>query len=127
MQIKVMGDLFRSIAWWKFVPDSSIFLNPAGGNTAAHSADGDWILAYLTGGAAVTVNIDRITASNEAAAWWIDPLTGTRMRIGTFATSGTETFIPPDGWEDAVLYVEKESRNCIKGVAAIPFRIQNNR
>ena len=110
IQMKVMGDLFRSISWWKLVPDPSVLSNPAGGNAAARSADGDWILAYLTGGGAVTVNMDRITASNKASACWIDPPTASRTRIGTFGTSGPETFSPPQGRQDAVLFIEKEPK-----------------
>jgi hypothetical protein len=109
MQMKVMGGLFRSIPWWRLVPDPSALIKSAEGSAAARSADGDWMLAYLTGGAAATVNLNRITASAKAEAWWVDPLTGARTRIGTFGTSGTDQFSPPQGWQDAVLYIEKES------------------
>jgi hypothetical protein len=45
----------------------------------------------------------------EAAIWWIDPLTGARTRIGNFPAYGTQSFVRPEGWEDAVLLVEKEN------------------
>jgi len=107
-QIRIMGDIFRSLTWWKLVPDPSVFEAPVMGNAAAVSADGDWIVVYLTGGASESIRLDRITASGRAKACWIDPLTGARRKIGTFGTSGTESFAPPEGWEDAVLLIEKE-------------------
>jgi hypothetical protein len=110
MQIKILGDVFRSITWWRLVPDPSIFIDSAKENVAARSADSDWMLAYLTGGASVTLNLDRITASDKARAWWIDPRTGERTKIGTFTTSGAGVFLPPGGWEDAVLLLEKETK-----------------
>jgi hypothetical protein len=109
-QMKVMGDLFRSIKWWHLVPDRSIFSDWATGNVAARSSDGDWILAYLTGTAAVNVKLSSITASDSVSAWWIDPLTGARTKIGVYPTSRSKEFTPPSGWQDAILFVEKEPK-----------------
>ena len=107
LQMKVLGGFFRSIEWWKLVPDQSIIVNPVQGSVAAHSADGDWIVAYLTGSAAVTLRLGGITVSDSAAAWWIDPLTGARTKIGTYPTSASPAFSPPSGWQDAILLIEK--------------------
>jgi hypothetical protein len=107
-QIKIMGDIFRSIAWWKLVPDLTIFTAPVMGNAAAYSPDGDCILVYLTGGASESLHLDRITAADMAVAHWINPENGVRIKIGEFSTKGVETFTPPEGWEDAVLIIGKE-------------------
>ncbi len=109
-QIQVMGDLFRSIQWWHLVPDRAVLLDWTTGNAAARSSDGDWILAYLTGNSPVNVKLSSITASDLASAWWVDPRTGARTKIGIFATSRTKEFTPPSGWQDAILFVEKEPR-----------------
>jgi hypothetical protein len=106
-QMKVLGDVFRSIEWWRLVPDRAIVTSGSKGDVAARSDGGDWILAYLTGDGPVTLDLRRITASRSAAAWWIDPLTGERRRIGTFATSENHVFTPPRGCEDAILLLEK--------------------
>jgi hypothetical protein len=106
-QIKVMGDLFRSIEWWRLVADQSIFSDWIKGNVAARSTGGDWILAYLTGNTAVNVKLSGITASDSASAWWVDPQTGARTNIGVFPTSRTKEFSPPTGWQDAILLIEK--------------------
>lgn len=107
-QMQVMGDFFRSIKWWHLVPDRSIFVDWITGNVAARSSDGDWILAYLTGSGAVNVKLSCITASDSASAWWIDPLTGARTKIGVYPTSRTKEFTPPNGWQDAILFIERE-------------------
>jgi hypothetical protein len=109
-QMKVLGSVFRSIEWWKLVPDQTILVHGIKGDVAARSAEGNWILAYLTSDAPVTCKLNRITASDAATAWWIDPLTGTRTKIGGFATSEDHTFSPPHGWQDAILLLEKQPR-----------------
>jgi len=106
LQMKVLGDLFRSIDWWKLLPDPSLVLNGAKGDVAARSASGDWILAYLTGPAPVTINLGGITAPGPVTGWWIDPLNGIRTRIGTFPSHGSRAFAPPGGWEDAILLLK---------------------
>jgi hypothetical protein len=109
-QMKVMGDLFRSIDWWRLVPDQSIFADWIKGDVAARSSAGDWILAYLTGNDRVNVKLSAITASDSASAWWVDPVTGARTSIGIFPTSRIKEFSPPSGWQDAILLIEKEPK-----------------
>ena len=35
MQMKIMGDIFRSLEWWKLVPDDSVFVEKTNGDIAA--------------------------------------------------------------------------------------------
>lgn len=107
LQMKVMGDFFRSIEWWKIIPDQLIFEKWINGDVAARSSDGDWIVAYLTDKAPVTLKLNCITVSKSATGWWINPISGDRTKIGTFKTSENKTFMLPDGWEDAVLFLER--------------------
>ncbi len=105
-----MGDLFRSIQWWRLVPDQSIFTDWIKGDVAARSSAGDWILAYLTSSDPINVKLSSITASDLAVASWVDPQTGARTAIGVFPTSRTKEFNPPSGWQDAVLLIEKQPK-----------------
>ncbi len=107
-QIKVLGGVFRSVSWWKLVPDQAMIKEGVKGDAAARSSDGEWILAYLTGDAPVTLDLHRMTASSSATAWWIDPLSGRRTPIGSFSTSGTARFLPPKGSEDSLLLLAAE-------------------
>ena len=108
-QMKVLSDLFRSIDWWRMVPDQSIFTDWIKGDVAARSSAGDWIVAYLTSHDPVNIKLSHITASDSASAWWVDPLTGARTAIGVFPTSRTKEFSPPAGWQDAVLLIKRKS------------------
>ena len=109
-QMVILGDLFRSIEWWELIPDQSVFADWIYGNVAARSKEGDLILAYLTKKDTVTIKMDYITASGTATGWWIDPQTGNRTKTGTYDVSGNQTFVPPAGWQDAVLLIRKEPK-----------------
>jgi hypothetical protein len=105
-QMKILGDFFRSFAWWKMVPDQSVFDNWINGNVAALSSDGDRIVAYLTAKTPVTINLNKITTSKTVNAWWVNPVTGERTRIGTYKTSANLTCKFSEDWQDAVLFIE---------------------
>lgn len=107
-QMKILGGFFRSIEWWKMIPDQMIFEKWINGNVAARSSDGDWIVAYLTDKSPVTIKLKNITSSNTVNGWWINPVTGERTMIGTFKTLENRTFSLPDGWQDALLLLEKQ-------------------
>jgi hypothetical protein len=99
----VLGQLMRSLSWWKLVPDQTVFSSAAGQNTAARSSDSTWVLVYLPANTSVTVKLDKIKTSDSATAWWVDPTAGTRTKIGTYTALGTKAFTAPNGWQDAVL------------------------
>jgi hypothetical protein len=107
LQMRVLGNLFRSMEWWKLVPDQSVFVTWIEGNAAARSKDGDWILAYFTQENPAIIKLNTITASELATGWWIDPQSGERTRIGTFFTSESRAFNLPKGWQDGILFLEK--------------------
>ena len=107
IQMKIMGDIFRGVEWWKLVPDNSVFVEAAPGNAAAISEDNDWIIGYLTTMKPVTVRLTTLSGLQKLTAWWIDPLTGKRKKIGTYAPSGNQIFFPPKDWQDAVLLIMK--------------------
>jgi hypothetical protein len=108
LQMKILGDFFRSIDWWKMVPDQTIFGKWTNGNVAARSSDGSWIVAYVTDKAPFSINLKYITASSNATGWWMNPLTGEKTRMDTFKTAESKSFIMPGGWQDAVLFLERK-------------------
>jgi Tol biopolymer transport system component len=119
--------VYRQIAtslpkWWARVPDPSVFVDGPGKgnvmNAAARSAAGDWILVYLPTRATVAVHLNKLTAAGKADAFWIDPKTGDRTRIGDYPTSGQQSFTPPGGWDDCVLLVAKSATAAEKPKAA---------
>jgi hypothetical protein len=94
--------LFESRHWWSLVPDTAHAVLTSGVGTfgasdyatAAWAADGSSVIAYLPSARPVTVSGARL-AGSTMTAWWYDPGSGTAIPIGTFATSGPQTFTPP--------------------------------
>ena len=107
-QMKIMGDIFRSLSWWNLVPDQSIFVNPMKGNAAARSSDDRWIIAYITHPGIVTITLKSMNSYRQLAAWWIDPITGERSEAGSFTPSGNKDFDLPLGWQDGILLIVKK-------------------
>jgi hypothetical protein len=115
------GALMRSREFWLLVPDTknSVLVSGYGsGSTlsvAARSTDGQTIIAYVPNGNAATITIDmtKITSAIDTAkCWWFNPSTGATTLIGTFATSGTQNFTPPDS-NDWVLVIDDADANLV--------------
>jgi hypothetical protein len=118
--MSVFKRVVTGIAWWKWVPDQSVFVDGPGNgphmNAAARSVDGDWVLIYLVGKGNVAIHTDKITTSTQCKATWFDPRTGKATDAGTFPTGNlgegtfpqkaSQTFTPPAASEDAVLLLE---------------------
>ncbi len=97
--------------WWDLIPDPTLILSGASQgyslNLAAHSATGGWIAAYLSESATVRMRFDALKGSGKVQATWIDPRDGSRRQAGAFAASERPEFTSPEGWEDALLVVER--------------------
>jgi len=116
---ETMGALFRSREHWLLVPDINRSVLTAGygsGATisvAARTSDGQTIIAYVPNGnaATITINMTKITSAIDTAkCWWFNPSTGAATLIGTFATSGTQNYTPPDS-NDWVLVIDDANAN----------------
>ena len=111
--LRVFRDVITGVdAWWSMVPDQSIFVSDPGSetrlNVAGRDAGGRWILAYLSEPGTVSLRLSTIAASCTVQACWIDPSNGSRRSAGVFSSGDTPSFTSPEGWADAVLYVEAE-------------------
>ena len=108
--LTISRSFFESMEWWKLVPDQSVFTSGASsGNTlnvAMLSADNHRIIAYLSSAATVSIDLGRITSAATFSAWWIDPKTGDKTKIGDCRNRGSRAFTTPKGWEDALLVLE---------------------
>ena len=72
---------------------------------------GKYLMAYVpTDGKArkLEVNLNDLSGS-KAKAWWYNPDNGSAESIGTFDSSGTETFTTPSSGKDWVLVVDDAS------------------
>jgi hypothetical protein len=97
---------------WTFVPDQGIITSGEGSGVerkaAVRSSDGDEIHVYFPVRDAADLSLAALTASGSARATWWNAGDGTSVDGGTYATSDTPSFMPPEGWEDAVLTLAAE-------------------
>ena len=109
-----MGILCRVLEarseWWAAVPDQTVFADEQGGgplrNVAIRSAQGDWVLAYLSHSTTVVIRMDRVAAGGTIHAAWIDPTTGRHVPIGRLPNAGLRSCTMPPSWQDALLLLE---------------------
>lgn len=107
------GKLFRSRAWHKLVPDlsgtvlTSGQMSGASYAAAARASDGSSVIVYTPTQRALTVDMTKVGGSN-ARGWWFNPATGATTDLGTMATTGTRSFLPP-GTGDWVLVLDDAS------------------
>jgi hypothetical protein len=115
-QLGILKKVFQERKeWWYLVPDPTVFAS--GGNTngqvlnlAARHKEGRWVMAYLGSQASFSIHMNKFTPGSAVTAHWIDPRTGESKAIGSFSSSGVEMFSTPEGWEDALLVLEPQSR-----------------
>ncbi|MBS0180933.1 MAG: DUF4038 domain-containing protein [Nitrospira sp.] len=113
----------RSIAWYNLVPsglDGMKTIVTAGGSqsvlpdyvAAAASPDGTLLVAYVPPDHTGPITIDMTVMSGQTQARWFNPATAAYTVIGTFANTGTQTFIPSGnnstGFTDWVLLLERQ-------------------
>jgi hypothetical protein len=110
--------LFLSRAWQDLVPDAKheVVVDGLGEFrgldylSAARTADGGTMIAYLPTARSFTVDLNKISG-RIVRAWWFDPRSGKSQRIGEFpAAVGKRRFTPP-GPGDWVLVIDNASLN----------------
>jgi hypothetical protein len=108
--------LMESREWYKFVPDMDHSVITSGYGTintsdyvaAARTSDGGTIMAYIPTGNPIVADMNKI-AGGKAKCFWFNPRDGSNQLIGTYPSSGSVTFSPPDK-NDWVLVLDNEER-----------------
>lgn len=127
IQFGYVTALFAPRAWYNLIPDTNHTVVTAGFGTfsaaadtslvnnndyatAARTADGSLVMAYMPTSRTLTVDMSKL--SGAAAAHWYDPANGTYLPIASspLPNSGTRTFTPSgnnsDGDGDWILVLE---------------------
>lgn len=107
--------LFDTRPWHAMVPDQNHGVITSGYGTftnnnyltAMRATNGSTVIAYMPSGRTAGVNMSKISGT-QARAWWFNPRDGCATDLGTFATSGTNTFTPSDT-NDWVLVLDDDS------------------
>jgi hypothetical protein len=106
--------LFDTRPWQDLVPDLNSSAITAGRGTygsadyvsAARTASGGTVMAYLPSSRAVTVDMTSVSGT-QANVWWYNPRTGVATNVGSYPTTGSQTFTPSTG--DWVLVIDNAS------------------
>ena len=127
IQFGYVTALFAPRAWFNLIPDTNHVVVTAGYGTfsaapdvnlvnnndyatAARTADGSLVMAYMPTSRTLTVDMSKL--SGPAVGHWYDPANGSYLTISgsPFANSGTRTFTPSgnnsDGDGDWILVLE---------------------
>ncbi len=110
-----MRRLFELRPWHRMVPDQRIIAEGQGPLEdhiqSARAEDGSFAVAYSPFGNPFSVRMDKVSGANVAAHWY-DPRNGTWQRIGEYANTGVQGFIPPSRGEqdDWVLVLDDTAR-----------------
>ena len=108
------GALLRSREFWKMQADvnNNYLTGGYGSGTSisvlSRSSDGQTMIAYIPNGNATSVTINMagiVSNAGTAQAWWFNPQTGATTSLGTFSSSGSQNFTPPDS-NDWVLVLD---------------------
>ncbi len=118
--------LVRTRPWYNCVPDSGHTVVTSGYGTsgqtdyitAMRESTGKTIIAYVPQDQMTfTVAMNQISGST-VNAWWYNPRDGTATLFAAYATSGSQSFTPPDA-SDWVLVLDDASQNYVPPGGAV--------
>ena len=107
--MKIMRSIFERVNWRDLIPDSSILINHAGGNVAAHSKKGDWLIIYITDSVEILVNNRYLSLVQQSQPVWINPATGKTIKASFHILKNGILFMPTK-WTDSVLLLKNKKK-----------------
>jgi hypothetical protein len=107
-----VSNLVASRPWELLEPDFAHTVMTAGYGTvsdyyyasAARASDGSTVIAYIPSQRTVTINLSALSGT-QTRAWWFNVATGSSTLIGTYGTTGSQTFTVPS-YGEAVLVID---------------------
>ena len=115
----LMRRLLEARPWYRLVPDQTVVVSGQGEEEdhvqVARAGDGSFLLAYLTFGNPVTIDLAKLSGRMVRAHWY-DPRTGLLQSIGEFPKTGSRQFKPPAEGpvNDWVLVLEDSAKKFAK-------------
>jgi hypothetical protein len=112
-----IGKLIKSRAWFRLIPDYNnivVTSNKGSGvrdyKATARTSDGETIMVWNPSTTQVTVDMTKISGSN-AKCWWWKPDDNSSTLIGTYASTGSRNFTPPNA--RLALVLDDASKNLV--------------
>ena len=101
---KVAKAFLHSHQWSQWVPDQSMLERGNGSGESLKTAitleSLDMALVYFSNNSHAKI---KNTLNGAAVAHWFDPRNGYEAQAGSIEQHGVRDFVPPEGWEDAIL------------------------
>ena len=99
--------------WWTLTPDNSLLASGrrcegAILTLAARHVSDTWAAVYTGAPAEFVLDLERLDGS-EYDTRWIDPRNGATVTSDRVAADGARTFRLPDGLEDGIFILRKDS------------------
>jgi hypothetical protein len=118
-----VGKFFGPRRFYTFVPDQNHTVMTSGYSTGstyaatARTSSGSSVISYIPylPGRMVSIDMTKLTGSNAQARWY-NPRNDTLSSIGTYPTTGSQSFTPPDN-NDWVLVIDETTPPVISSVS----------
>jgi hypothetical protein len=85
------------------------FFNAQNYATAAITKNGTTMMAYLPSNRKIKIDMSKISGTH-ADCWWYKPSDGSALKIGSYPTNGTRSFVPPSQG-DWIIVIDNASLN----------------
>jgi hypothetical protein len=110
-----LKEFFSAHPWYNLVPDQRHSVVTAGLGefngmdylTAALTADGKTLMAYMPTARTVSIDLSKMSAAN-VRAWWFNPRTGKMMAGEVFPSTGELHLTPPEDGDWGLVVEDKE-------------------
>lgn len=100
--------------WWKLVPDQTIIRNGEENGerrkVAVRAEDDNAAYVFFPVNEGASLRLGALRAAAAFPAAWLDPRDGHTESIGVLTEAMASNLKPPEGWEDAVLVIERVNR-----------------
>jgi hypothetical protein len=118
-----VGKFFGPRRFYTLVPDQSHTVMTSGyqsGSTyavTARTSSGSSVIAYIPTQRAVSIDMTKLTGTSALARWY-NPRNDSFSTIGTYPTTGSQSFTPPDN-NDWVLVIDEATPPVLSAVSTL--------
>jgi hypothetical protein len=111
LQMSVLQRFLSTREWWKLVPDLTILRNGEENGerhkVAVRAEDRSAAYVFFPVNAPAALRLSVLGPAAAFPAYWFDPRNGSTQPIGVLTEATAANLKPPEGWEDAVLVIER--------------------
>lgn len=114
LQMGVLQRFLTARNWWKLVPDQTILRNGEENGerrkVAVRAEDQSAAYVFYPVNEPAAIRLSVLGPAAGFPAFWFDPRDGRTETIGVITEAKAANLRPPEGWEDAVLVIERAGK-----------------